>query len=110
MDCSQDVCELKPVAPTDIHMSALQDICVPFGATFEVVRDIPARTGHLAVAGITQSGCVHLHRPSSQHLTEDRNLHLDIGAFWEHSSGRTIHISGQSPIPAGQGDGALCTR
>lgn len=39
MDCSQVVCELKPVAPTDIDTSALQDICAPFGATFEVVRE-----------------------------------------------------------------------
>lgn len=63
--------------------------------------NVPARTGHLAVlTGITQSGHVHLHRPSSQHLTEGRNLHLDMGAFWEHFSGRTIHISGHSPTPA----------
>jgi hypothetical protein len=39
MDCSQDVCQLKPVAPADINTSVLQEICAPFEATFEVVRE-----------------------------------------------------------------------
>lgn len=39
MDCSQDVCELKPVAPADIDTSVLQDICAPFEATFDVARE-----------------------------------------------------------------------
>lgn len=39
MDCSQDVCELRPVTPSEIDTSALQEICAPVEATFDVVKE-----------------------------------------------------------------------
>ncbi len=39
MDCSQDVCELRPVSPSEVDTSALQEICAPLGAAFDVVKE-----------------------------------------------------------------------
>lgn len=50
-------------------------------------------SGHLAViAGITSSGDVRVHRPSSQHPTDGCDVRIDLQTFWAHFSGRAIHI------------------
>ncbi|UKA50988.1 hypothetical protein LFT48_05520 [Arthrobacter sp. FW305-123] len=59
--------------------------------------DSDGASGHLAVViGISSSGNVHVHRPSSHHLTTGRDLVVDLQTFWEHFSGRGIRISKSS--------------
>ena len=55
--------------------------------------DAPVSSGHLAVlVGITDAGQIHLHRPSSQHPREGKDLRVDLDTFWKHFSGRAIHF------------------
>lgn len=39
MDCSQDVCEMRPAAPAEVDTSALLELCAPFEVTFDVVKE-----------------------------------------------------------------------
>lgn len=64
-------------------------LIVSVGPSFES----PGTSGHLAVlADITGSGHICIHRPSSHHPTEGRNIRLDPATFWDHFSGRAIHF------------------
>jgi hypothetical protein len=70
-------------------------LVVSIGPSFEA----PIRSGHLAMlAGITNTGQAHLHRPSSQHLTEGRNLCVDLKMFWDHFSGRAIRFQAMPSV------------
>ncbi|MDQ0210349.1 cysteine peptidase family C39 domain-containing protein [Arthrobacter bambusae] len=64
-------------------------LIVSVGPSFES----PGKSGHLAVlAAITTSSDLLIHRPSSHHPIEGRNIRLDPATFWDHFSGRAIHF------------------
>ncbi|MFH5880240.1 cysteine peptidase family C39 domain-containing protein [Arthrobacter sp. NA-172] len=64
-------------------------LMVSIGHSFE--RE--GKSGHLAVvAGITNTGHLWIHRPSSRHPLQGRGIHIDLPTFWDHFSGRGIHF------------------
>ncbi|WP_043805877.1 hypothetical protein [Paenarthrobacter aurescens] len=76
-------------------------LIVSVGSSF----DIESCSGHLAVVvGFAESGDIVLHRPSGQSPSEGFNLRVHPDTFWEHFSGRGIHIS----QPEKGGGGGLC--
>lgn len=81
----------KLSAPQELVRAALAPgvLVVSIGSSFES----DGVSGHLAViAGMSSSGQIRVHRPSSRHPTAGRDLCIDLPTFWDHFSGRVIHV------------------
>lgn len=83
---------VSPSRPDELWMAATTPgvLIVSIGSSF----DVESCSGHLAVViGFSETGDIVLHRPSGQNPSEGRNLQVRPETFWEHFSGRGIHIS-----------------
>jgi len=84
--------DLVQLASTEDFIQAVRGpgiLVVSISPSFES----DGQSGHLAViAGISSSGHIRVHRPSSRHPTDGCDIRVDLQTFWAHFSGRAIHI------------------
>lgn len=98
---------------TALELSDIQELLDTAGTSGALIVSIgssfdePGSSGHLAVlAGITDSGQIMIHRPSSHHPSEGHSIKVDPGRFWDHFSGRAIHFQAKK-LRAGEGHSVI---